>query len=475
MIGGDEIAQVHLARARLEQHLRPACAWSSRARSSRRRPPRRLPASIVRQRVELELDAALAQRLVGLDERAADVAVLDQPLAERDPAGARVAHAPRACPSRAPRSRRRPRPAPRAASRSPIRPRTACRPGRPSGSRGARSRCTRTRTACSRRRVAPPAIARPPSSIDDHTRRARARAPASAPMMSSAQRLGGEHAGVPSRSADHERADAVGVAEAGSASLAQDHGRERALDAAPSRRDRVVQPACPGAAAISAAITSVSEVDRSDTRRRAAPSRSAVGVRQVAVVAERDRAPGRWRTIGCAFCQCGRAGGRVAGVPDRHAARSACSLPSSNTWATRPMSFIGDHAAAVGDGDARRSPARGAGARRGRSTPAARRRVGRARVDAEDAAHQPAVHRPRAARPRRPRARPRAATRARARRSATAISRAADRARSARSGTPAERSLRSRSASSGAQRHDDAAAALAEERAAASPRRTAST
>ena len=36
------------------------------------------------ERVELEPDAPLAELLVGLDERAADVTVLDQPLAERD-------------------------------------------------------------------------------------------------------------------------------------------------------------------------------------------------------------------------------------------------------------------------------------------------------------------------------------------------------------------------------------------------------
>ena len=41
------------------------------------------------ERVELQADALLAQLLVGLDERAADVAVLDQPLAERDPGRAR--------------------------------------------------------------------------------------------------------------------------------------------------------------------------------------------------------------------------------------------------------------------------------------------------------------------------------------------------------------------------------------------------
>ena len=43
------------------------------------------------ERVELQPDALAAQLLVGLDERAPDVAVLDQPLAERDPERAREA------------------------------------------------------------------------------------------------------------------------------------------------------------------------------------------------------------------------------------------------------------------------------------------------------------------------------------------------------------------------------------------------
>ena len=45
----------------------------------------------LRQRIELRLDAVLAQRLIGLDERAPDIAVLDQPFCEGDPARAREA------------------------------------------------------------------------------------------------------------------------------------------------------------------------------------------------------------------------------------------------------------------------------------------------------------------------------------------------------------------------------------------------
>ena len=75
-------AHVNLCRARVEEHLHDL--------------PRRVPADDrvvdghdpltckLGQRVELQLDALLAQPLLRLDERAADVAVLDQALAERD-------------------------------------------------------------------------------------------------------------------------------------------------------------------------------------------------------------------------------------------------------------------------------------------------------------------------------------------------------------------------------------------------------
>ncbi len=67
----------------------------------------RCPAMRSRQRVELQPQPVLAQALVGLDERAADVAVLDQPVGERQPAAVARSPAPPGCPSRAPRSRRR--------------------------------------------------------------------------------------------------------------------------------------------------------------------------------------------------------------------------------------------------------------------------------------------------------------------------------------------------------------------------------
>ena len=56
----------------------------------------------VAQRVELEPDAELTDGLAGLDERAADVGVLDQPLAVRDAGLLGVADRRRACPTPAP-------------------------------------------------------------------------------------------------------------------------------------------------------------------------------------------------------------------------------------------------------------------------------------------------------------------------------------------------------------------------------------
>ena len=85
----------------------------------------RLPATSV-ERVELHADALLAHALVGLDERAADVAVLDQALAERDAALAREADRRRRARVGDRHARGRPRPAPRAASCSPIRTRAPC-------------------------------------------------------------------------------------------------------------------------------------------------------------------------------------------------------------------------------------------------------------------------------------------------------------------------------------------------------------
>ena len=75
-------AQVHLARAAVAQHLHDL----ARRRAAHDRvvdDHEPLARDHVRERVELEPHAVVAQRLVGLDERAPDVAVLDQAVRER--------------------------------------------------------------------------------------------------------------------------------------------------------------------------------------------------------------------------------------------------------------------------------------------------------------------------------------------------------------------------------------------------------
>ncbi len=83
-------AQVHLERARLAQHLHDL-ARGGAAHDRVVHDDQPLARDGVRQRVELEAHAVLAQRLVGLDERAPDVAVLDQAVAEREARRACVA------------------------------------------------------------------------------------------------------------------------------------------------------------------------------------------------------------------------------------------------------------------------------------------------------------------------------------------------------------------------------------------------
>ena len=112
---------MHLDRARLEQELHELAR--GRPADDRVVDDHHPPAVECRaQRVELELDAALAEALVGLDERPADVAVLDEPLAVRDAAPLGISDR-GASPSRARRSASA---GASSASRAPIRRRTSC-------------------------------------------------------------------------------------------------------------------------------------------------------------------------------------------------------------------------------------------------------------------------------------------------------------------------------------------------------------
>ena len=134
----------------------------------------------------------------------------------------------------------------------------------------------------------------------------------------------------------------------------------------------------PGWFAMSAQMTSVSEVDAEPHALLLQLRAQLVRVREVAVVAERDRAP---RPVGddrLGVHPVRRAGRRVARMADRRAPGQRLQLALVEDLRDEAHVAHGEHATAVGDGDARRSPARGAAARRARSRPGGRRR-GRAR------------------------------------------------------------------------------------------------
>ena len=127
----------------------------------------RLPAITCGERVELEPHAVLAQRLVGLDERAPDVAVLDQPVARTaGPTRAR-SPAPPACPSRA---RDHDVGLDRRLGREPLAHALALGVQRLAvhlGVRAARSRCARTRTSSRARRGGTACSTRWPCGVAD--------------------------------------------------------------------------------------------------------------------------------------------------------------------------------------------------------------------------------------------------------------------------------------------------------------------
>ena len=74
--------QVHLARARGPDHLRPAPCWWCRGRGCRPPRPPTCPAITSRTALNLIFTLATRTRLRRLDERAADVVVADQPVLE---------------------------------------------------------------------------------------------------------------------------------------------------------------------------------------------------------------------------------------------------------------------------------------------------------------------------------------------------------------------------------------------------------
>ena len=198
-------AQVDLARAGVAQHL-DDLARRVAAHDRVVDDDQPLAGDDLRQRVELQPQAVLAQLLPRLDERARDVAVLDEAVVLRQAAGAREAARRRRCRSRARRSRGRRRPAPRARGSRPSARAPPAAPCRPCASRAARSRCTRRRRR-PRARPRPPGASAAPVGIETIS-----------PGTHVAQQLGAD---------DVERArlarDAVAVAE-----LAEHSGRRPA-------------------------------------------------------------------------------------------------------------------------------------------------------------------------------------------------------------------------------------------------------
>ena len=237
-------AHVHLARARVAQHLHDL-ARRVAAHDRVVDDDEALAGDDLGQRVELHPQAVLAQLLARLDERARDVAVLDEAVVLRQPAARARSRGRRRCRSRAPRSRGRPRPAPRARGSRPCARARPAAPGRRAASPAARSRCARTRTArcrapCDRHARLDPALRQrddlaglhvAQEARADDVERARLRGHAVAARPSMPSESGRRPAG--SRNGD----DAV---------LGHHHGRVRALEPPASRPRRRPRSAPPG-------------------------------------------------------------------------------------------------------------------------------------------------------------------------------------------------------------------------------------
>ena len=118
-------AHVHLGRARVEEHLRRAGASCSRGRSSRR-PRRSACPSTSSSGLNFIRIPCSRIALIRLDERARDVAVLDERLVERDPGAPSRSRSRRACRESATPMTRSASAGASRASRSPIRTRAPC-------------------------------------------------------------------------------------------------------------------------------------------------------------------------------------------------------------------------------------------------------------------------------------------------------------------------------------------------------------
>ena len=320
------------------------------------------------ERVELQPDPLLAQALVRLDERPADVAVLDQPLAERDPV-AREKPIAAGVPESGIGMTRSASTGASSASRSPIRTRAAWtsmpvepRVGAGRGRRTRRCRARRRRGTAWAERTPSSSIARPrPVDLALDGRRRRGRARTSPRRRPSRRRAGRGRAADPVRVAERdERPSASATTEYAPSSAAS--SPRRPPRAAPRRsRSAPRSPRC-----------------RTSSRggRRGQELLAQLGrVREVAVVPERDR---------CARGRGGRAAARSPSASSRSSS-SACgrsrARPAGRELLLRRTPADEPHLAERGQpapGRRRRSrptPGRGAGARRARSTRGARRRA----------------------------------------------------------------------------------------------------
>ena len=204
-----------------------------------------LAADRVGQRVELQLHAAVAQRLRRLDERAADVVVLVEAVAVRDARLTSLYPCAAEWPGRrAPRSPCRPRPGARAARRRPISTaRLVHGDAVASASRAARGRRTRRRSSAVRGGSANRIECSPRSSIRTISPGSTSRTERRADDVERA-RLGGDDEAV-RQPADRQRPDPEGVARRVDAPLVHEHEAERALRASAARASRPPRgPAC---------------------------------------------------------------------------------------------------------------------------------------------------------------------------------------------------------------------------------------
>ena len=248
------------------------------------------PARDLVERVELEPDPLPAQLLVGLDERAPDVAVLDQPFLVRDPRAPWRSRSRPACPSPGSASRGRRRRAPPRASRSPIRTRARVHRDAAEARVGPREvHVLEDAERAPRRRARPAPSASPSSSTQTTSPGRTSRTTLGADQIERAG-LGGDDPVV----ADPARARAAG-SRAGRGTRPASRPRSRPPSTHPRaahRRSRPPPGAEPESRASSAAITSVSEVDAGLTPSAVSSSRSAGVFVEVPVVPERDGARG---------------------------------------------------------------------------------------------------------------------------------------------------------------------------------------